>query len=272
VAADIQHAAVAAPTNFDVALQTLFDHPIDDGLGRRIAVMRLADLHTQRQTEPIDIADRLVPSLQILEPFEEVGALLHHHGLVIGLCDHAHDVKGDTGSHRLGIDCRLGGARWEYRRVDQFLAGPDASQRIEAVRNGLSEHENVRLYTEMLDRPEFAGSIEAHLDLVDDQQNAVFVENLLQLSEEVRRRDDVAACALNRLDVEGREHGLTRLRIPNAIIFAFDEPGELGYAVTAVLRLAHALRTAEVVREWQEVGPLVEMAIAAAITIGRRDR
>src|SRR5690606_1201405 len=128
--------------------------------------MRLADLHTQRQTESIDIADRLVPPLQILETFEEVGALLHDHGLVIGLCDHAHDLKGDAGPHRIGIECRMGGTRWEYRRVDQFLAGPDASQRIKAVRNGLSEHENVRLHTEMLDRPEFTGSIEAHLDLV----------------------------------------------------------------------------------------------------------
>src|SRR5690606_36194652 len=268
VAADIQHAAVAAPTNFDVALQALFDHPIDDGLGRRIAVMRRADLHTQRQTESIDMCGRLVPPLQILETFEEVGALLHDHGLVIGLCDHAQELKGDAGPNRIGIECRMGGARWEYRRVDQFLAGPDASQRIEAVCNGLSEHENVRLYTEMLNRPEFASSIEAHLDRVADQQNAVFVENLLQLSEAVRRRDDVAACALNRLDVEGRDLGLTRLRIPNAIIFAFEQPGELSYAVAAVLLLAHALWTAEVVREWQEVGPLAEMAIAAAITIG----
>ncbi len=96
----------------------------------------------------------------------------------------------------------------------------------------------------------------------------MLVENLLQLLEEVRRRDDVAACALNRLDIEGRELSLTSLRIPNAIIFAFEQPGELGYAVTAVLLLAHALWTAEVVREWQEVGPLAEMAIAAAITIG----
>ena len=62
---------------------------------------------------------------------------------------------------------------------------------------------DVRLDAEVLDRPQLAGAVEAHLDLVDDQQDAVLVEHPLQLDEEVLRRDDVAAGALDRLDVEG---------------------------------------------------------------------
>ena len=52
---------------------------------------------------------------------------------------------------------------------------------------------------------------EAHLDLVVDEQDMSLVENLLQRREIFRRRDDVAAGALDRLDVEGRR---TRTRRP----------------------------------------------------------
>src|SRR5690606_1704153 len=271
VAADVEHTAVAATADLDVALQAFLDHSVDDGLGRSIAVVGLANFHAQRQTEPVDISDRLVPPLQILQAFEEIGALLHHHRLVIGLLEHAHDLETDAGSHRIGIECRMGGAWRKYRRIDQCLAGPDAGKRVKAVREGLSDHENVRFHIEMFDRPELPGSIEAHLDFIDDQQNAVLIENLFELLEEILRRDDVAAGSLNRLDVESRELGLAGLRVPNAVVLAFEQPGELRHAIAAVLLLAHALRATEVVRERQEVGALAEMAVAAAIAIGRRN-
>jgi hypothetical protein len=93
-------------------------------------------------------------------------------------------------------------------RVDQLFLGPDAGERVQAVGHGLAEDDHVRLHAEMLDRPQLAGPVEAHLDLVDDQQDAVLVEHLLQLDEEVGRRDDVAAGALQRLDIEGGVFGL----------------------------------------------------------------
>ena len=86
-------------------------------------------------------------------------------------------------------------------------------------------------HAEVLDRPQLAGAIEAHLDLVDDQQDAVLVEHLLQFDEEVLRRDDVAAGALDRLDVEGGELRLAGLGVPHAVVFALEQARELLHAV-----------------------------------------
>ena len=69
--------------------------------------------------------------------------------------------------------------------------------------------------------------IEAHLDFVDDEQDAVLVEHFLQLDEEVLRRDDVAAGALDRLDVEGGVFRLAGLGVPHAVVFALEQALEL---------------------------------------------
>ena len=100
-------------------------------------------------------------------------------------------------------------------------------ERIEAVGERLAEHEHVRRHAEMLDRPQLAGAEETHLDLVDDQQDAVLVEHLLQAREEVRRRDHVAAGALDRLDVERGVFALPRLRVPHAVVFGLEQALEL---------------------------------------------
>ena len=160
----------------------------------------------------------------------------------------------------------------EHLRVDQLFARPDAGQRVEAVGERLAEHEHVRLDAEMLDRPQLAGAVEAHLDFVDDQQDAVAVEHLLELDEEVLRRDDVAAGALDRLDVEGGVFGLAGLGVPDAVVFALEQALELLDAVVAVFLLAHALRAAEVVGERHELRAVAEVAVAAAIAVGRGDR
>src|SRR5262249_38484025 len=128
------------------------------------------------------------------------------------------------------------------------------------------------LHAEMLDRPQLAGAEEAHLDLVDDEQDAVSVEHLLELDEEILRRDHVAAGALDRLDVERGVLGLARLPVPHAVVLALEPPLELPHAVMPVLLLAHALGRAEVIRERHELRALAEMAVAPAIAIGRGDR
>ena len=93
-------------------------------------------------------------------------------------------------------------------------------------------------HAEMLDRPQLAGAEEAHLDLVDDEQDAVLVEHPLQLDEEVRRRNHVAAGALDRLDVERRVFALAGLRVPHAVVFGLEQALELRDAVLAVFLLA----------------------------------
>ena len=126
----------------------------------------------------------------------------------------------------------------EPGRVDQLLARPDAGQRIEAVGQRLAEHDHVRLHAEVLDREHLAGAVEAHLDLVDHEQDAVTIQHALELDEEVPRGNDVAAGALDRLHVEGGKLGLARFRVPDAVVLALEQAFELLDAVMAVLLLA----------------------------------
>src|SRR5476651_1010792 len=67
----------------------------------------------------------------------------------------------------------MGRAWRKHLRADQFLARPDAGQRIEPVGDRLAEHQYVGRDAEMLDRTQLTGAIDAHLDFIDHQQNAV---------------------------------------------------------------------------------------------------
>src|SRR5262245_5742602 len=131
--------------------------------------MWLADLHPEREPEAIDITNRLVTALEILEALEEIGALFHDHRLIIRLADHLQRLERDAGAHGIGIEGRMRRSGREDVRIDELLASPYARQRIEAIGDGLSENEDVRIDAEMLDRPELAGAIDAHLDFIDDE-------------------------------------------------------------------------------------------------------
>src|SRR6266545_296531 len=166
----------------------------------------------------------------------------------------------------------LSGVNPSSAQISARLARPDAGQRIEAVGQRLAEHDDVGLDAEMLDRPQLAGAEETHLDLVDHQQDAVAVQHLLELDEEILRRNYVAAGALDWLDVERGIFGLAGLGIPDAVVFALEQALERSYAVEAVFLLAHALRSPEVIGERHELRAVAEMPVAAAITVGRGDR
>src|SRR5678815_1924140 len=131
--------------------------------------------------------------------------------------------------------------------------------------------DSVGFDAEVFDRPQLAGTEKSHLDLVDDEQNSVFVQYALEAGEEVRRWNDVAAGALDRLDIERRIFALAYLRIPHAVVFGFEQALEFCHAIFAVLLLGHALRAAEVIREFDELGA-VEMSVAAPVAVRRGDR
>src|SRR6478736_4670930 len=99
----------------------------------------------------------------------------------------------------------------------------------------------------MFDRPEFASPVDTHLDLVDDEQDAVLIQNLLEFGEEVHGRNDIATGALDRFDIEGGIFCAADLRIPDAVIFAFEEASEFAHAMFAIFLLGHALPAAEMV-------------------------
>ena len=78
--------------------------------------------------------------------------------------------------------------------VHDVLPGEDPGQR-HARGDALGHDEDVRLDVPVLDREHLAGSAEARLDLVGDQQDPVLAGDLAEARQERRRRDDVAALA-----------------------------------------------------------------------------
>ncbi len=78
---------------------------------------------------------------------------------------------------------------------------PDRQARAEA----LGERRDVGRHAPMLAGEHAAGAADTRLDLVRDHQDAVAVAQRAQPRQEARRRDDVAALALDRLD-EHRRH------------------------------------------------------------------
>ncbi len=166
----------------------------------------------------------------------------------------------------------MGRARREHGRVDQLFARPQAGQRIEAVGQRLAEHHDIRRHAEVFDRPQLAGPPETHLDFIGHHQDAVLVEHLLQALEEARRRDHVAAGALNGFHVERGVFALVGLRVPHAVVFGLEQALELAHAAVGILFRRHPLRATERIRERQEHRALAEVAEAATVAVARRDR
>ena len=90
--------------------------------------------------------------------------------------------------------------------VHQLGAGDDAGQR-QAAGEALADAHDVGLDAVVLARPHRAGAADAGLHLVDDEQDAVAVAQLAQVGQPARRRHDVAAFALDRLDEDRRHVG-----------------------------------------------------------------
>ena len=90
------------------------------------------------------------------------------------------------------------------------LAGDDRAER-HAAGDALGQADDVRLDAPVLDGEHLAGAAHAGLHFVGDQQDAVLVAQLAQLAMELRRRHEVAAFALDRLD-EDRRHFVRRDR------------------------------------------------------------
>ena len=212
--------------------------------------------------------------LQLLQALEEIGALLHDRGLVVALRRTSAASPAPT-AVPIGLALKV-----EWVEPGGNTVGLISSSRAQRPDSGfrplviaLPNTSTSGCDAEVLDRPQLAGAVEAHLDLVDHQQDAVLVEHLLQPLEEVHRRDDVAAGALDRLDVEGGVFGLPGLGVPDAVIFGLEQAGEL------VRRTAR--RTLPCSCPWgrgssrgirHELRAVAEMAVAAAIAVGRGDR
>src|SRR5205814_9435633 len=151
--------------------------------------------------------------------------------LIVVLLHHPHGLESDRRAERVRREGRVCRAGRELLRRDQLLARPHARQRVKPVRQSLAEDDDVRRNVEVLYAPEFSGAVEAHLYLVINEKNVVLVQNLLERWKVARGRDDIAARPLYRLDVEGGELRLARLRVPERVVFGLEIFGELFDAV-----------------------------------------
>src|SRR5205085_10625715 len=106
---------------------------------------------------------------------------------------------------------------------------------------------------EVLNCPELSCAVKAHLNLVVNQKDFVFVQNFLERREIFWRRDNVTACALNRLDVEGREFSLSSFRIIERVVLGLEIFSELIYAIKAAVLSLFPIWAAEAIRERDEV-------------------
>src|SRR5205085_6070502 len=110
-----------------------------------------------------------------------------------------------------------------------------------------------------------------HLYLVVNEQNLVLVQDLLERGEVARGRDDVAARTLYRLDVEGRELRLARLRVPERVVLGLEVLRELLDAVESAILPLLAVGAAEAVREGDEMRAFGEVSVAASVAVARSD-
>src|SRR5271165_4885760 len=95
--------------------------------------------------------------------------------------------------------------------IDQLFTGPDSGNRIEAVGQRLAKDDDVRLHVKVLHRPHLSGAIEAHLDLIIEEQYSPFAANGRQALEISFGGHVVASGALDRLDEKSAELGVTGL-------------------------------------------------------------
>ena len=64
----------------------------------------------QREAETVDVADDLVATLQLLQPFEEIRALLRDRRRKVLVMHHLHRLERDRGAERIGVEGRVGRA------------------------------------------------------------------------------------------------------------------------------------------------------------------
>ncbi len=102
------------------------------------------------------------------------------------LFHHLQGFERHGGAERIGGKCRVRGPGREEFRRDQLLTRPNARKWIQTICQRLAEDNDVRRDAEILNRPELAGAIEAHLDFVVHNQDFVLAASFLQALESIR--------------------------------------------------------------------------------------
>ena len=123
VAADVQHQAGLLAAVFKVTRQADLHHLVHQFLARRKAI-GLADFGTQRQAQPIHIADLGMALLQVFQALQKMRATAHHHRLIVGFGQHLHGLQADRRTERRGRKSGMGGAGRKQGGVDELFPCP----------------------------------------------------------------------------------------------------------------------------------------------------
>src|SRR5437762_2077999 len=119
---------------------------------------------------------------------------------------------------------------------DRFF-GDDRADR-HSTSQPLRGQQNIRLNPFVFTRPHLPGAAHAALHLVADEQDAVAIADRAQVLQVARRRDDVAALSLDRLD-ENRRDAVGRHLLGEQLLFdprrAARRAGRLAAAVLAAI-------------------------------------
>ncbi len=175
---------------------------VDDPVAEAVARLALGvlDLHADHQPEAPDLADGGEALGQGREALAQLPAAADGVGAVL-----PHDEL----ERRQG---RGAGDRVAAERRGVAPAGPvhhrgprDHRAQRQPVGDPLREADDVAGDAPVLGGEHLARAADAALDLVEDEQHAVLVAEPAQARQEVRRRDDVPALALDRLDEDRRQ-------------------------------------------------------------------
>ena len=195
----------------------------------------LDELDREHRSEAADVADLRMPLLPLQHPAPN--------GLAdaLGTVDEAlvlEDVEdGERGRQRDRVADVGAADRAVAGRVHDLRLAEHARER-QPGGDRLGDRDQVGLDAVVLDREHPAGAAEAGLHLVDDEDDPVPVADRAHAREELRRRDDEAALALDGLDDDRRDVLRRDLRDERAL-----ERGERGVGVDAavLVRERHAV-------------------------------
>src|SRR5213593_2488647 len=171
------------------------------------------ELNADHETAAANIDDGGLPVPHALDLGEQV--FPHPRGIRdIFFFQEPDGFQGGRQTYRISAECRSMGAR--FPRHD-FRASHRYAQR-HAGGDTFRDGDDVRMKVEMFEREHLPGATHTALDFVGNQENAVLAGDLLELWKKIRRRNDIAAFALNGFDHNRRNFTRIDSRSKNHIL------------------------------------------------------
>src|SRR6185295_633886 len=159
----------------------------------------VGDLDSNHQTESANLSDRRVLLLELAEAIHHViahvGGVFHH--AILENLKRLH-----SGGYCNRISAKRRSVR-PYVPSHQLFPRESHAERQPAS-DSFGHAHDVRHDAEVFHRPELSGSAHPRLNFIDDERDSMIITNSSKLRQEIRRRNDVTAFALDWFDYDGR--------------------------------------------------------------------